>query len=91
MNAALISRAAATLRRGVLLTGLLAIMAGILGMHIMTGMHGAHALPPLTASAQMPGTTSLQTTGPTEQMLSHPAVHQEPATRSSIAACWTLA
>ena len=52
MNAALISRAAATLRRGVVLTGLLAIVAGILGMHIMTGMHGAHALPPLTASAQ---------------------------------------
>jgi hypothetical protein len=30
------------LQRGALITGLLAIIAGILGMHVMTGNHGVH-------------------------------------------------
>ncbi|MDD1478586.1 hypothetical protein [Arthrobacter sp. H16F315] len=43
MTGALPHRAAAFLRRAGLLAGLLAIIAGILGMHIMTGSHGMPA------------------------------------------------
>lgn len=48
MTAFLSGRVAAFLRRTVLLAGMLAIIAGILGMHIMTGSHS------MTASATVP-------------------------------------
>ena len=48
MTALLARRAAAFLRRTVLLAGIVAIIAGILGMHIMTGSHS------MTASAPVP-------------------------------------
>lgn len=43
MTDALPRRAAAFLRRAGLLAGLLAVLAGIIGMHIMTGPHGMPA------------------------------------------------
>jgi hypothetical protein len=43
--------AADALRRGLLLLGLIAIVAGFLGMHIMAGLHGAHAMTAMAASA----------------------------------------
>jgi hypothetical protein len=43
MTAISSGRATAFLRRGALLAGLLAIVAGILGMHIMTGTHAMPA------------------------------------------------
>lgn len=42
MTATLPDRAALFLRRAGLLAGLLAITAGIVGMHILTGSHSAH-------------------------------------------------
>ncbi|PVZ60861.1 hypothetical protein [Arthrobacter sp. H-02-3] len=65
MATAFMSHAAAALRRGLLLLGVLAIVAGFLGMHIMTGMHSAHAMIAVT-SATHETTTSLT---------SHPAAH----------------
>lgn len=44
-------RACAFLLRMGLLAGLLAIMAGILGMHVMAGSHSLHATPVLGESA----------------------------------------
>ncbi|MET4095070.1 hypothetical protein [Arthrobacter sp. UYCu712] len=44
MTAISARRATAFLRRGALLAGLLAIVAGILGMHIMTGTHAMAAV-----------------------------------------------
>ncbi|MFF2243458.1 hypothetical protein ACFVTM_04690 [Arthrobacter sp. NPDC058130] len=55
MAAALMDHAAAALRRGFLLMGVLAIVAGFLGMHVITGMHGAHAMAAVTSSTQPPG------------------------------------
>lgn len=49
MTDALPRRTAAILRRASLLAGLLAIIAGILGMHVMTGPHS------MPASAGVPG------------------------------------
>ena len=42
MTATLMDRAALFLRRAGLLAGLLAIIAGIVGMHILTGSHNVH-------------------------------------------------
>jgi len=58
MAAAFMSHAATALRRGFLLVGLLAVVAGFLGMHIMTGMHGAHAMTAVTSSAEAAGSSS---------------------------------
>jgi hypothetical protein len=71
MAAAFMSHAAAALRRGFLLVGLLTIVAGFLGMHIMTGMHGAHAMTAVTSSAEPAGSSS-QTAN---SLASHPAAH----------------
>lgn len=55
MTAAARRRLATLTGRAVLLAGILAIVAGILGMHTLTGNHAAHTLgagaPPSTASA----------------------------------------
>jgi hypothetical protein len=71
MAAAFMSHAATALRRGFLLAGLLAIVAGFLGMHVMTGMHGAHAMAAMTSSAEAAGSSSRPETG----LASHPAAH----------------
>lgn len=63
--------AAAALRRGFLLLGLLAVVAGFLGMHIMTGMHGAHVMSAVAASADPAGVSSL----PADGLASRPAAH----------------
>lgn len=54
MTAALPGRARAFLRCASLLAGILALVAGILGMHIMTGSHS------MAASAVSPGTDLAQ-------------------------------
>lgn len=55
MNAAARRRLAAPMGRAGLLAGILAIVAGILGMHVLTGNHAAHTLgavaPPSYATA----------------------------------------
>jgi hypothetical protein len=51
MPAATPARAAAWLRRAVLLTALLAVIAGFLGMHILSGSHGMHSQAPLSGTA----------------------------------------
>lgn len=71
MAAAFMSHAATALRRGFLLVGLLAVVAGFLGMHIMTGMHGAHAMTAVTSSAEAAGSSSRPETG----LAPHPAAH----------------
>ncbi|MEY9776331.1 hypothetical protein [Arthrobacter sp. MW3 TE3886] len=71
MAAAFVDHAATALRRGFLLVGLLAIVAGFLGMHIMTGMHGAHATTAVTSSAEAAGPSSR----PETNLASHPAAH----------------
>jgi hypothetical protein len=43
--------AAALLERACLLTGILAVLAGILGMHVMAGSHSMHSPAALTAVA----------------------------------------
>ncbi|SDK56797.1 hypothetical protein SAMN04487916_101484 [Arthrobacter sp. ov407] len=75
MAAAFMSHAAAALRRGFLLVGVLAIVAGFLGMHIMTGMHGAHAMAAATSSAE-PAGASFQAAN---SFAFHPAAHSPPA------------
>lgn len=54
MTAALPGRAMAFLRRVSLLAGMLAIIAGILGMHVMTGSHS------MQASSAVPGADMAQ-------------------------------
>lgn len=51
MTAATPTGTASALRRAVLLAGILAVIAGFLGMHIFSGSHGAHSqeLPPGSA------------------------------------------
>lgn len=51
MTAPVHGRMTAFLRRAGLLAGILAIIAGILGMHVMTGTHSMHAPAAVTASA----------------------------------------
>lgn len=48
--------AAAVLRRTALLAGILAVIAGFLGMHILAGLHGTHgqAAHPASAASVMP-------------------------------------
>ncbi len=58
MNAAARRRLAALMGRAVLLAGILAIVAGILGMHALTGNHAAHTLgagPPPSSAVATPG------------------------------------
>ncbi|MDN4643163.1 hypothetical protein [Arthrobacter sp. PsM3] len=43
--------AASALRRAVLLAGILAVLAGFLGMHILSGSHGMHSQEPHPGSA----------------------------------------
>ena len=50
MTAAHQARAAAGLRRAVLLVALLALIAGFLGMHILSGSHGMHSQAPLSGT-----------------------------------------
>jgi hypothetical protein len=58
-------RATAFLLRIGLLAGLFAIIAGIVGMHVMAGGHSMHATPAMSQSA---------VAGPAA-VVSHPAVH----------------
>ena len=71
MSAAFVNHAATALRRGFLLVGLLAIVAGFLGMHIMTGMHAGHAMTAVTSSTEPAGKSSRTATS----LASHPASH----------------
>lgn len=71
MAGAIVSHAAAALRRGFLLLGLLAVVTGFLGMHIMAGMHGAHAMTEATSSTETAGTSSRTANSPAP----HPAAH----------------
>ena len=68
MSAATAANPVAILRRAALLAGLLAVIAGFLGMHILAGSHGLHA------QASPPGSTSTSTAhaagpAPSEQTL----------------------
>lgn len=73
MVAAISRQGVATLRRAVLLLGILAIMAGFLGMHVFAGAdgahgaHGAHALGPQSTAAQSAAAQSAVTQPPAAQ------------------------
>ena len=74
MSAAAAANPVAVLRRAVLLAGLLAVIAGFLGMHILSGSHSLHA------QASPPGSTSTSTAhtagpAPSEQTAGHPSGH----------------
>ena len=75
MSAAAAANPVAILRRAALLAGLLAVIAGFLGMHILSGSHSLHA------QASPPGSintsTASHTSGPApaEQIAGHPAGH----------------
>lgn len=45
------AHAVAALRRAALLAGILAVVAGFLGMHIVAGSHGLHSQAPVSGSA----------------------------------------
>ena len=60
MPAATPARAAARLRHAVLLAALLAVIAGFLGMHILSGSHGMHSQAPPSAP---PDTTAAHPAG----------------------------
>jgi hypothetical protein len=76
MVAAISRHGVATLRRAVLLLGILAIMAGFLGMHVFAGAHsahGAHALGPQSTAAQSAAAQSAVTQPPAAQAAPQPA------------------
>lgn len=77
------SRATAFLRRTGLLAGVLAIIAGILGMHIMTSTHTMHAPTALTGSAG--GTVHAQPAA-ADGHAGHPAVRRTTEVRDKGAA-----
>lgn len=71
MTAPAHSPAIAFLRRAGLLTAVLALIAGIFGMHVMTGTHAMHA--PATAAASVSATHSSSPAGHTAEHLSGPS------------------
>ncbi|MET3950488.1 hypothetical protein [Arthrobacter sp. UYEF36] len=62
MTAAAAANPAAVLRRAALLAGLLAVIAGFLSMHILSGSHGSHTQASLPGSIQ--GSAAPHTAGP---------------------------
>lgn len=75
MVAAISRHGVATLRRAVLLLGILAIMAGFLGMHAFAGAHGAHALGPQSAAAR---STAAQSAAAQSAVTQPPAAQAAP-------------
>lgn len=75
MSAAAAANSVAVLRHGALLVGVLAVIAGFLGMHIVAGSHGVHAQPPSPGSIQT--STAAHTAGQAaaEEAAAHPAGH----------------
>lgn len=51
--------ATAFLRRAALLAGVLAIVAGIFGMHVMTGTHGTHSAAVTAPGGALPGSPAV--------------------------------
>ncbi|MEC5182170.1 hypothetical protein RCH07_003546 [Arthrobacter sp. CG_A4] len=76
--AAFAGHAVTVLRRGLLLAGLLAIIAGFLGMHVITGMHATHASTALSSAAETIRTDTGY--GPIHREINspHPAGHTAP-------------
>lgn len=67
MSAATVARPGALLRYALVLAGLLAVVLGLLGMHVLGGSHGMHA-----PAASAPATSGPAATGPEA---GHPAGH----------------
>ena len=93
MNAA-VRRRLAPMGRAGLLAGILAILAGILGMHILTGNHTAHTLgagPPSSSVAALPGGHghSPHSHGAHSDSVRSGVVQQEPGAYSASAAACT--
>ena len=78
MTAILSDRAAVFLRRAGLLAGLLAIIAGILGMHVLTGSHSVH-LAGSSAAAQPQHAAQIDKSAHTHHLAQN---HQTPAEQS---------
>lgn len=57
------SRVRAFLRRGSVLAAVMAVLAGILGMHVLTGDHSAHSLPTIAATVAASGQGELPVDG----------------------------
>jgi hypothetical protein len=78
------NHAAAALRRGFVLMGVLAIVAGFLGMHIMTGMHGGHAMTAVISSTEPAGPSSQTANSLASHRVAH-ALHTGATARDSMA------
>lgn len=93
MNAAARRRLAAPMGRAGLLAGILAIVAGILGMHVLTGNHAAHTLgavaPPSYATATPGGQAHMTHAhgGHSHSAPSRVVQHEHGAYGASAAAC----
>lgn len=75
MSAIAAGNPVAVLRRGSLLVGLLAVIAGFLGMHIVSGSHGPHAQAPLPGSIQTSTAAHAASQAAADQTAAHPAGH----------------
>lgn len=74
MSAISAANPVAVLRRAALLTGLLAVIAGFLGMHILSGSHGLHGqASPAVSIEHSPAHTAGQ--APSGDTAGHPAGH----------------
>lgn len=75
MSAAAAANPVAVLRRAALLAGLLAVIAGFLGMHILTGSHGLHTQSPPPGSAHTSPAPHTGDPAPSGHFAGHSAGH----------------
>ena len=75
MSAAAAAAPVGVLRRAALLAGLLAVIAGFLGMHILSGSHGLHTQSPSPGSSQASTAAHTAGTGSAGHSAGHPARH----------------
>ena len=75
MSAAAAANPVAVLRRAALLAGLLALIAGFLGMHIVAGSHGVHAQSTPPGSIQTSTAPDPAGQAVAEEAAAHPAGH----------------
>ena len=92
MSAAAAAHPVAVLRRAALLVGVLAVIAGFLGMHIVAGSHGVHARPPSPGSIQTSTAPHAAGQADADPTAGHPAGHStgHPSGHSSHSAAGTF-
>lgn len=78
------SRVGAVLRRGSVLAAVMAVVAGILGMHMLTGDHSVHSLPAMAATVASSGQAELPAEGHAGHHIFGAAAIQEASTAGSM-------